>query len=42
MYQKFFYKGEEITLKEFINFQWETKAFKPGNTDIIVDYYEKR
>lgn len=37
---KVFYKGEEVTKKEFINFQWMTKTDKPGRTDIIVDYLE--
>lgn len=36
-----FYKGKEITMKEFINFQWTTRSEVPGNTDIIVDYVKK-
>ena len=38
---KVFYKGEEVRLKEFVNFQWTTRTDMPGSTDIIVDYYEK-
>lgn len=36
-----FYKGKEINMKEFINFQWQTRTDSYGYTDIIVDYYEK-
>ncbi|MBD8005832.1 hypothetical protein [Bacillus norwichensis] len=36
-----FYKGEEITMKEFINFQWTTRTDVYGSTDIIIDYYDK-
>ena len=35
------HQGKEITMKEFINFQWTTKSNVPGNTDIIVDYFEQ-
>ncbi len=38
---KVFHEGEEITLMEFINFQWTTRTDKPGNTDVIVDYFER-
>ena len=38
---KVIHEGKEITLKEFINFQWITKTNIPGRTDIIVDYYEE-
>lgn len=37
---KILYKGEEVTKKEFIDFQWKTKTEAPGSTDIIVDYFE--
>lgn len=36
-----FYKGEEITMKEFINFQWQTRTDEIGSTDVIIDYYVK-
>src|SRR5690625_3940331 len=35
-----FYKGEEVTKKEFVNFQWTTKTDVPGDTDVIVDYFD--
>lgn len=38
---KVIHEGKEITLKEFINFQWNTRTDKPGNTDVIVDYFDK-
>lgn len=38
---KVVYKGKEINFKEFVNFQWTTKSEVPGNTDVIVDYFEK-
>lgn len=36
-----FYKGEEITKKEFVNFQWTTRTDVYGSTDVIIDYYEE-
>lgn len=35
------YKGEEITMKEFINFQWQTRTEVVGHTDVIIDYLMK-